>query len=289
MIRIYTGAAAQQACQELNARAFTVGNSIAFGPGEYDPQSTAGQHLIAHEVVHTLQQPDAPVSMMPKTELQMEIDPDPQAEREAEDVATQIMDGGDLGSQQMQGTDVHVQRVGSAVFTMASSAKNLLEMQRDQRRLEQEAQAAKFETLGNTEGDTEQRLSQLENAVSELGSYVASQVGPGPTLGEKMKSAVTDNVVTTAAGLTVGAGLAYAGLQTGSPEMAMASAPATAMTSTYAKHRAPDVNAVASQMAPDWADDIGGLVKHYVEKILGRRETETETGAGYDPYQGGDS
>uniref|UniRef100_UPI0006778653 eCIS core domain-containing protein n=1 Tax=Natrialba magadii TaxID=13769 RepID=UPI0006778653 len=71
--------------------------TLVFNSGEYDPESPEGQHLIAHEVVHTLQQPDAPISMMPKTEVEMEVDPDPAAEREADEIAGQVMRGWEAG------------------------------------------------------------------------------------------------------------------------------------------------------------------------------------------------
>ena len=115
-VQIHTGPTAQQACEEVNARAFAVGNHIAFGPGEYDPESPKGQHLIAHEVVHTLQQPDAPISMMPKTEVEMEVDPDPAAEREADEIAGQVMRGWETGLEgEMADTEIHVQRFTGAI------------------------------------------------------------------------------------------------------------------------------------------------------------------------------
>jgi hypothetical protein len=38
------------------AQAFTVGEHIAFGDGQYAPANTAGRHLLAHELTHVLQQ-----------------------------------------------------------------------------------------------------------------------------------------------------------------------------------------------------------------------------------------
>ena len=39
----------------LGAAAFTVGSNIHFAPGNFEPQSTAGQRLLAHELAHTVQ------------------------------------------------------------------------------------------------------------------------------------------------------------------------------------------------------------------------------------------
>lgn len=55
-VRIHTGNQAVLAAQSINAKAFTVGNHIAFGAGEYNPESVAGKKLLAHELTHTLQQ-----------------------------------------------------------------------------------------------------------------------------------------------------------------------------------------------------------------------------------------
>jgi hypothetical protein len=55
-VRIHTGAKAAEMSQEINAQAFTHGNNIYFNEGKYDPASSAGQHLLAHELTHTLQQ-----------------------------------------------------------------------------------------------------------------------------------------------------------------------------------------------------------------------------------------
>lgn len=55
-VRVHTGGESQQAAAAVGARAYAVGNDIHFGAGEYDPQSSSGQHLIAHEVAHTVQQ-----------------------------------------------------------------------------------------------------------------------------------------------------------------------------------------------------------------------------------------
>ncbi len=96
----------------INARAFTVGNHIAFNHGEYDPESAEGQRVIAHELAHVRQQTGGALSMLPQEDLQLEIDPDPKLEREAEETAERVMSGGELDIQRypLCYTDVHVQR-----------------------------------------------------------------------------------------------------------------------------------------------------------------------------------
>lgn len=55
-VRIHTNTKATESAQSVSARAYTVGNNIAFNDGEYSPQSTAGQRLLAHELTHVVQQ-----------------------------------------------------------------------------------------------------------------------------------------------------------------------------------------------------------------------------------------
>lgn len=55
-VRVHTEPEAQAAALELGARAFTDGADIFFAPEQYDPNSSAGRKLLAHEVAHTIQQ-----------------------------------------------------------------------------------------------------------------------------------------------------------------------------------------------------------------------------------------
>jgi hypothetical protein len=55
-VRLHTGPASVEAAAALQARAFTLGQDIVFGAGEYAPQTQAGGHLLAHELAHVVQQ-----------------------------------------------------------------------------------------------------------------------------------------------------------------------------------------------------------------------------------------
>lgn len=54
-VQIHTGVAAARSAQAIQARAFTVGQHIVFGAGE-TPTTNAGRRLLAHELVHVVQQ-----------------------------------------------------------------------------------------------------------------------------------------------------------------------------------------------------------------------------------------
>ncbi|WP_223258396.1 eCIS core domain-containing protein [Thermogemmatispora tikiterensis] len=86
-VRIYADAGAAQTAQALNARAYTVGQNIFFGPGAYTPQTDEGRRLLAHELSHVVQQPG---EIAPGTPLV--VGPvDDHYEREAEQVAARVM------------------------------------------------------------------------------------------------------------------------------------------------------------------------------------------------------
>ena len=57
-VRVHTGGAAAESAKAIQAKAFTAGQDIAFGSGQFAPESQDGKRLLAHELVHTIQQRD---------------------------------------------------------------------------------------------------------------------------------------------------------------------------------------------------------------------------------------
>ncbi|MBV9960325.1 MAG: DUF4157 domain-containing protein, partial [Acidobacteria bacterium] len=55
-VRIHDDQTAAESARALNARAYTVGQNIVFGTGQYAPQSIEGKKLLAHELTHVIQQ-----------------------------------------------------------------------------------------------------------------------------------------------------------------------------------------------------------------------------------------
>jgi hypothetical protein len=55
-VRIHTDRGAEESAGAVQARAYTVGQHIVFGSGQYTPRSVHGRRLLAHELTHTLQQ-----------------------------------------------------------------------------------------------------------------------------------------------------------------------------------------------------------------------------------------
>lgn len=58
-VRVHTGPAAAGLSRKLSARAFTAGQDVFFGEGEYRPDTADGERTLAHELAHTRQHGDA--------------------------------------------------------------------------------------------------------------------------------------------------------------------------------------------------------------------------------------
>lgn len=93
-VRVHTGPEAHQLNREVNAVAFTTGQDVFFRQGAYDPGSSAGRELLAHELTHVVQQGGAGI----KTKLTVSQPGDP-LERQADDVARAVMQDEQRGVQ----------------------------------------------------------------------------------------------------------------------------------------------------------------------------------------------
>ena len=101
-VRVHNDSQAAEAAHSVNARAFTVGNDIVFGAGEFSPQTTRGRKLIAHELAHVAQQSEgaggtlrsgsqpsgAPIARQAASGATMQRTPDESAASESEPRAT---------------------------------------------------------------------------------------------------------------------------------------------------------------------------------------------------------
>lgn len=83
-VRVHTGHRAGESANSLHSRAFTVGEDIVFGEGEFAPETTEGRRLLAHELAHVVQQrrPEGGVT------------DEKQTERDAHEAAHEVASGG---------------------------------------------------------------------------------------------------------------------------------------------------------------------------------------------------
>jgi Domain of unknown function (DUF4157)/Protein of unknown function (DUF3238) len=66
-VRVHTDKQAAESAKAINALAYTVGDHMVFGPGQYAPDTLEGKRLLAHELTHAIQQragPTGPAAMI---------------------------------------------------------------------------------------------------------------------------------------------------------------------------------------------------------------------------------
>ncbi len=59
-VRVHTGDLPARSASAVNARAYTVGREVVFGRGQYQPATSDGRVLLAHELAHVIQQRSVP-------------------------------------------------------------------------------------------------------------------------------------------------------------------------------------------------------------------------------------
>ena len=123
-VRIHRDAQAAESARAVNALAYTVGNEIVFGAGQFAPGTSTGQRILAHELTHVVQQggamppmrnaagttPAAQQGGAGAAERALTVGaPDDASEREADLASRSILSGDPLRPQQAPAAP-HVQR-----------------------------------------------------------------------------------------------------------------------------------------------------------------------------------
>jgi hypothetical protein len=106
-VRVHRDSDANRAAAHLRAKAFTIGQDIYFGHSFYAPESSEGSRLLAHELVHTLQQPRGGAASALDT-LRVST-PSDVAEREAESMADQVVGGLSIQSRKAMSVTTQIQ------------------------------------------------------------------------------------------------------------------------------------------------------------------------------------
>ena len=167
-VRVHTDTNADSLNESLSARAFTTGQDIFFRQGEYNPGSSSGKELVAHELTHVVQQSGALQTRGIQAKLTIG-QPNDRYEQEADRVAKQVMS--------MPEIQPAVQRVG--LEEEEFQAKSLGgAIQREA--VPGEEIQAKRSSEGRVEarGDFESRLSSSKSGGSPLPDNVRSFMEP---------------------------------------------------------------------------------------------------------------
>jgi len=90
-VKVHTDSQAHESARSVNAHAYTVGSSVVFQRDKYDPSSTEGKTMLAHELTHVVQQRSGPVDGTSAGGGIKISDPSDRFEREASANADRVM------------------------------------------------------------------------------------------------------------------------------------------------------------------------------------------------------
>ena len=136
-VRVHTSPESDDLNRELDAKAFTTGNDVFFREGQYDPHSSSGQELIAHELTHVVQQNSGRVRGTGKMTVHP---PDDVFEHEADNVAKS-----NLGS--IAGSEVQRQIETEPSYVEEEEEESPLEVQDLEEEEEQPIQTQEMEEM----------------------------------------------------------------------------------------------------------------------------------------------
>jgi hypothetical protein len=97
-VRVHTDSEANKLSHELHANAFTTGNDIYFRQGLYNPNSSDGMRLLAHEATHTVQQANGAVDGVSWGGGVKVSDPNDRFEQAAEATANNFVNSSPVGA-----------------------------------------------------------------------------------------------------------------------------------------------------------------------------------------------
>ncbi len=105
-VRVHTDGEAAQLAEAVDALAFTSGQDIFFGAGTYQPGTSQGMELLAHEAAHTVQQASGPVAGTPAAGGILVSDPADPFEKAAERTAQEVMQTAPTGAGPVRNEDM---------------------------------------------------------------------------------------------------------------------------------------------------------------------------------------
>jgi hypothetical protein len=144
-VRVHTSSESDDLNRRLSARAFTTGQDIFFQEGDYNPGSSSGQELIAHELTHVVQQSAGLVSGGSRMTVNA---PGDVYEQEADAIAQQALNASsEAGTGAVQRQDI-------------PEEEELLQEKAIQRQIEEEEEPVQMKAIQRQEIPEEEDLVQ---------------------------------------------------------------------------------------------------------------------------------
>lgn len=191
-VRVHTGEDSAVASQAVGARAYTMGNDIHFGAGQYRPDDPFGMHLLAHEVAHTVQQSAGPAVRQNKLEVSA---PQDAAEVEADRAADAMVAGRSfalssqpasglsrkgtehMGGDAANGDKLVVQNTNGSTLEYEPGSRGYSAVMLGQAELSEDA-LAKDSLLPRLTPDLSELNDMISRQATIVGHYKTQQEGP---------------------------------------------------------------------------------------------------------------
>lgn len=100
-VRLHTDVKAAESAKAVDALAYTVGSDVVFGSGQYNPTTSSGRQLLAHELTHVLQNSSG--ALKASTTSLAIGEPGSSYEQEADTVAANVVSGKEISAFHPQG------------------------------------------------------------------------------------------------------------------------------------------------------------------------------------------
>ncbi|MFD0436723.1 eCIS core domain-containing protein [Streptomyces chartreusis] len=168
-VRLHTGRDAGQLTELLGADAVAVGQDVFFAEGAFKPGTDEGHRLLAHELLHTVQNPHGLGTLRAGRELGAVSLPQQAIEREAEAAAQAVVAGPEVGGVE-QAADVEEGQGTPGWLRYAT-------VDADRRRMEQLDPATVVDRVANTllrslRGDPEDRSGRVRLQLARMAPQV---------------------------------------------------------------------------------------------------------------------
>ncbi|PTL78082.1 DUF4157 domain-containing protein [Vitiosangium sp. GDMCC 1.1324] len=158
-----------QAAQAVQARAYTVGQNIVFGRGEYAPDTTEGRGLLAHELAHVVQQQAGRVGATTQGK-EGGLHDEPAPEHGADVKRARAARGDAAGSQPADGPLVQRQADHGREPAQAHPDEESQLEQEEPKGDEASNLIAAIEALGAEEGGMDALLAEADKAMRDTGA-----------------------------------------------------------------------------------------------------------------------
>ena len=134
-VRVHTSPEADSLARQIGATAFTTGRDVFFRQGAYEPHSSGGQELIAHELTHVVQQGSSAASGGGR----MAVNPPGDVyEQEADAVAKSLMASATTPQVQRQGSPEEEEEEPIQMQTEEEEEEEPIQMQAEEEEEEEE-------------------------------------------------------------------------------------------------------------------------------------------------------